>query len=93
MVSNSAHYASAAGSGEGIPAPSPYDQEVMLEAWREEVLGQVLCSRDNDWRRQLRALRAESSAVIAGLRADAAEVRGRMEKMIAERLAQNWPAR
>ncbi len=87
MVSNSAHYASAAGGGEGIPVPSPHDQEVMLEAWRE-VLGQVLCSRDNDWRRQLRALQAESKAAIADLRANAAEICGGMEKMIAERLAQ-----
>ena len=44
MTSNGGHYASAAGGGEGIPAPSPQHQEVMLDAWRE-ALGQVLTSR------------------------------------------------
>jgi hypothetical protein len=45
MNGNSGHYASAAGDGEGLPAPSPQDQELMLDAWRE-ALGQVLASLD-----------------------------------------------
>lgn len=60
MISNSGHYASAAGGGEGIPA-SPHHQEVMLDAWRK-ALAQVLRRRDNDWQQQLRAIKAESMA-------------------------------
>ena len=74
MIGNSGHYASAASGGEGIPAPSPQQQEVMLDAWRE-ALAQVLRRRDNDWQQQLRAIKAESMAAIAELRATAAEIR------------------
>ena len=66
MTSNGGHYASAA-SCEGIPAPSPQRQEVMLDAWRE-ALAQVLRRRDNEWQQQLRAIKAESMAAIAELR-------------------------
>jgi hypothetical protein len=87
MTSNVGHYARAAGGGEGIPAPSPQQQEVMLDAWRE-ALAQVLRRRDNDWQQQLRAIKAESLAAIAELRANAAEFRSTMEAMIEKRLAQ-----
>jgi hypothetical protein len=73
--------------GDGIPAPSPQDQDVILDAWRE-VLAQVLHARDSEWKEQLRAIRAESMAAVAELRAAAAEFRSTMERMIAERLAQ-----
>jgi hypothetical protein len=55
--------------------------------WRE-VLGQVLHERDNDWKQQLRAIKAESMAAVAELRANAAEIRGTMEAIIEQRLAQ-----
>jgi hypothetical protein len=84
---NSGHYASAAGGGDGIPAPSPEDQDLMLDAWRE-VLAQVLHARDNEWKQQLRAIKAEAMAVVAELRANAAEVRSTMEATIERRLAQ-----
>jgi hypothetical protein len=87
MVSSSGHYTSAAGGVEGIPAPSPQHQEVMLDAWRE-ALAQVLRHRDKDWQQQLRAIKAESIAAIAELRASAAEFRNTMEGMIEDRLAQ-----
>ena len=82
----SEHYATATGGGEGIPLPSPRDQEVLLEAWRE-VLAEVLATRDNEWKQQVRAIKAESAAVIAELRASAAEIRSTMETMIENRLA------
>jgi hypothetical protein len=87
MASNGGYYASAAGGGEGIQAPSPQHQEAMLEAWHK-VLGQILGRRDNEWRQQLRAIKAESLAAIAELRANAAEFRGAMEAMVEQRLAQ-----
>jgi hypothetical protein len=87
MISNGEHYASTAAGGEGIPAPSPQQQEVMLDAWRD-ALAQILSRRDNEWRQQLRAIKAESSAAIAEMRASAAEIRGTMEAMIEQRLAQ-----
>jgi hypothetical protein len=87
MTSNSGHYVSTAGGGEGIPAPSPHDQDVILEAWRE-VLGQVLHTRDAEWKQQLRLVKAQSMAAIAEMRANAAEVRSVMEGMIEKRLAQ-----
>jgi hypothetical protein len=87
MTSNGLHYASAADGGEGFQAPSPQHQEVMLEAWHQ-VLGQVLSRRDNEWRQQLRAIKAESMAAIAEMRANAAEIRGTMEAMVEQRLAQ-----
>jgi hypothetical protein len=86
MISNSGP-STAAGGGEGIPAPSPHDQEVILEAWRE-VLAEVLHTRDNEWKQQLRAIKAESMAAVAELRASAAEIRSSMEGMIEKRLAQ-----
>ena len=87
MINNDGHYASAARDGEGIPAPSSQDQDLMLDAWRE-ALAQVLHSRDNEWQQQLRAMKAESMAAIAELRANAAEIRNAMEAMIEKRLAQ-----
>ena len=87
MTSNGLHYASVADGGEGIQAPSPQHQEVMLDAWRQS-LGQILSRRDNEWRQQLRAVKAESMAAIAEMRANAAEIRGTMEAMIEQRLAQ-----
>ena len=87
MISNHGHYASAASSREGIPAPSPQQQEVMLDAWRE-ALAQVLRRRDSDWQQQLRAIKAESLAAVAEMRANAAEIRSTMEAMIENRLAQ-----
>jgi hypothetical protein len=87
MISNSGHYASAAGGGEGIPAPSPQHQEVMLDAWRE-ALAQVLRRRDSEWQQQLRAVKAESMAAIAEMRANAADIRSMMEAMIGQRLSQ-----
>jgi hypothetical protein len=87
MISASEHYATAVDDGDGIPAPSPQDQDVILEAWRE-VLGQVLHERDNNWKQQLRAIKAGSRAAVAALRANAAEIRSMMEAMIEKRLAQ-----
>jgi hypothetical protein len=87
MISNSGHYAGAADGGEGIPAPSPQDQDLILDAWHE-ALAQVLANRDDDWQQQLRAMKAESMAAIAELRANAAEFRSTTEAMIEKRLAQ-----
>ena len=87
MISNSEHYAGAADGGEGIPAPSPGDQDLILDAWHE-ALAQVLAGRDNEWQQQLRAMKAESTTAIAELRANAAEFRSTMEVMIEKRLAQ-----
>ena len=86
MISASEHYATAVDDGGGIPAPSPQDQDVILDAWRE-VLAQVLHTRDNEWKQQLRAIKAESLAAVAEMRANVAEVRSTMEAKI-ERLAQ-----
>jgi hypothetical protein len=87
MISDGGHYASTAGGEEGIPAPSPADQDLLAAAWRE-VLAEVLHTRDNEWKQQLRAIKAESMAVVAELRANAAEIRSAMETTIAQRLAQ-----
>ena len=87
MTSTSAQYATAVDDGDGLPLPSPQDQEVILDAWRE-VLAQVLYARDTQWKEQLQAVKAESMAAIAELRAAAAEFRSTMEAMIAERLGQ-----
>jgi hypothetical protein len=86
MNSNNA-YANGSCDGAGIPTPSPCDQEVLLDAWRE-CLGQVLAQRDHEWQERLRVMKAESSAIIAELRANVAEFRSTMEKMIEKRLAQ-----
>ncbi|MEY9235157.1 hypothetical protein ABIF68_003668 [Bradyrhizobium japonicum] len=85
MISNGKHHAGSAGGGEGIPPPK--DQDLMLDAWRE-VLAQVLHTRDNEWKQQLRAIKAESLAAVAEMRANVAETRSAMEDMIAKRLAQ-----
>jgi hypothetical protein len=87
MISNSGRYASTAGGEEGIPAPSAQNQELVLEAWRE-VLGEVLHTRDNEWKQQLRAIKAESMAAVAEMRANAAEFRSTLEAIIEKRLAQ-----
>jgi hypothetical protein len=87
MTSTSGQHATAADDGDGLPRPSPQDQEVVLDAW-SQVLGQVLRTRDDEWKEQLRAIKAESMAAVAELRAAAAEFRGAMETTIAERLAQ-----
>jgi hypothetical protein len=72
----------------GLPIPgSVDDQDLLVDAWRE-VLAQVLHTRDNEWKQQLRAVNSEATAAIADLRAATAEFRSTMEKMIAERLAQ-----
>jgi hypothetical protein len=87
MTSTSGQHATAADDGDGLPLPAPRDQEVILDAW-DEVLGQVLHTRDTEWKQQLRAVQAESLAAIGELRANAAEFRSMMERMVAERLAQ-----
>jgi len=87
MISTSGQHATEVSDGDGLPLPAPQDQEVILDAWRE-VLAQVLHTRDTEWKEQLRAIKAESMAAIAELRAGAAEFRNTMEAMIAERLAQ-----
>jgi hypothetical protein len=87
MISTSEDYATVAKEGGGLPPPSPRDQELILDAWRE-VLAEVLHTRDTEWKEQLRAIKAESMAAVAELRAAAAEFRSTMEAMIAERLAQ-----
>jgi hypothetical protein len=87
MISNGGHYDTAADADDGISAPSPQDRDVILEAW-QEVLGQVLHERDNEWKQQLRAIKAESMAAVAELRANAAEIRSTMEAMIEKRLSQ-----
>jgi hypothetical protein len=87
MSSTSGQYATAVDDGDGLPLPAPQDQEVILDAWRE-VLAQVLHTRDTEWKEQLRAIKAESIAAVAELRAAAAEFRSTMESMIAARLAQ-----
>jgi hypothetical protein len=87
MMSNGGHYATSVDVGDGIPVPSPEDQDLMLDAWRD-VLAQVLHTRDNEWKQQLRAITAESMAAVAEMRANVAETRSAMEGMIAKRLAQ-----
>jgi hypothetical protein len=87
MTSTNGQYATQASDGDGLPLPAPQDQEIILNAWTE-VLGQVLRSRDTEWKQQLRAVQAESLAAVAELRAAAAEFRSTMERMVAERLAQ-----
>jgi hypothetical protein len=87
MISVSEHYATAVNDGDGIPAPSLQNQDVIREAWHE-VLGQVLSERDNEWKQQLRVIKAESMAAVAELRANAAEIRSTMEAMIEKRLSQ-----
>src|SRR5262245_28596997 len=87
MNSNNGHYARAAGDGEGIPLPSPHNQEVILDAWRE-ALGEVLALRDREWKEKMRLMQAECMAVVAEFRAAAAEFRSSMEAMVAERLGQ-----
>jgi hypothetical protein len=87
MARTGGQYATEVGDGDGLPLPSPHDQEIILDAWRE-VLAQVLYTRDNEWKEQLRAIKAESMAAVAELRAAAAEFRSTMEAMIVERLAQ-----
>lgn len=87
MISNSEHYASTADGGEGIPVPSPQDQDLILDAWHE-ALAQVLASRDTEWQQHLRAMKAESTAAIAELRVNAAEFRSTMDAMLEKRLAQ-----
>jgi hypothetical protein len=87
MTNTSGQYATPVGDGAGLPFPSPQDQELILDAWRE-VLAQVLHTRDTEWKQQLRAIKAESLAAVAELRAAAAEFRITMEAMIAERLAE-----
>ena len=87
MTSTDGQYATQASDGDGLPLPAPRDREVILDAWRQ-VLGQVLRTRDTEWKEQLRAIKAESMAAIAELRAAAAEFRNSLEAMIAARLAQ-----
>jgi hypothetical protein len=87
MISTSEHYATVVEERDEIPVPSPQNQEIILDAWRQ-VLGQVLHARDCEWKEQLRAIKAESIAAVAELRAAAAEFRSTMERMVAERLAQ-----
>jgi hypothetical protein len=87
MISNGRDYATAIDVGDGIPLPSPKDQDLMLDAWRE-VLAQVLHTRDNERKQQLRAIKAESMAAVAELRINGAEIRSTMETMIEKRLAQ-----
>jgi hypothetical protein len=87
MTGTSREYATAVDDGEELPPPSPRDQELISDAWRE-VLAQVLYTRDTEWKEQLRAIKAESIAAVAELRAAAAEFRSTMEAMIAARLAQ-----
>jgi hypothetical protein len=87
MTTNSGQYATTVSDGDGLPLPPPQDQELILDAWRE-VLAEVLYTRDTEWKEQLRAIKAESMAAVAELRAAAAEFRSTMEAMIAGRLAQ-----
>jgi hypothetical protein len=88
MTGTSGQYATAVDDNDGLPLPSPQDQELILSAWRE-VLAEVLHTRDSEWKEQaLRAIKAESMAAVAELRAAAAEFRSTMEATIAERLAQ-----
>jgi len=87
MTSTSGHYATAVDDGDGLPPPSPQDQEVILDAWHQ-VLGQVLHIRDNEWKQQLGGVTAECRATVAELRASIAEICRKMEKTISERLSQ-----
>jgi hypothetical protein len=59
MTSTNGQYATQASDGDGLTLPSAQDQEIILNAW-SEVLGQVLRSRDTEWKQQLRAVQAES---------------------------------
>ena len=86
MISTGEDYATVV-ERDGISSPSPQDQELILDAWRE-VLAQVLHTRDTEWKERLRAIKAESMAAVAELRVAAAEFRSTMEAMIAERLTQ-----
>jgi hypothetical protein len=87
MISTSEDYATVVEERDEIPVPSPQNQELILDAWHQ-VLGQVLHTRDCEWKEQLRAIKAESMAAVVELRAAAAEFRIAMERMVAERLAQ-----
>jgi hypothetical protein len=81
MASTNGQYATQASDGDGLPLPSPQDQEIILDTWRE-VLGQALHIRDTEWKEQLRAIKAESMAAVAELRASFLEIRTAMEPMI-----------
>ena len=67
----SGQYATVGDERDEIPAPSPQNQELILEAWHE-VLGRVLHDRDTAWKEKVRVMAAESTAAIAELRAAAA---------------------
>jgi hypothetical protein len=86
-MTSTSQYATPVSDGDELPLPPAQDQELLLDAWRE-ALGLALHERDREWTQQLRTIRAETSAVIAELRAAAAEFRNTMEAMVAERLAQ-----
>ena len=87
-MSDGGQYAREAGAGEGrFPVPSPQHQEAMLDAWHD-VLGRVLSRRDHEWKQQLRAIKAESMAAVAEMRANAAELRSTVEAMVEQHLAQ-----
>src|SRR5262249_42902578 len=87
MTSTNGQYATDVGDGDGLPRPSPHDQEIILDAWHQ-VLGQVLHARDCEWKQQLGGVTAECRATVAELRASVAEICSKMEKTISERLAQ-----
>ena len=63
MISTGEDYATVV-ERDGISSPSPQDQELILDAWRE-VLAQVLHTRDTEWKERLRAIKAESMAAVA----------------------------
>jgi hypothetical protein len=87
MTSTGGQYATEVSDGDGLPLPSPQDQKVILDAWRE-ALGLALHERDCEWEQQLRVVKAEATAVVAELRAAAAEFRGTMQAMVSEHLAE-----
>jgi hypothetical protein len=87
MISTNGQNAKAADNGDGLPLPSAQEQDLILDAWRK-ALALALYERDTEWKEKVRVMAAESLAVIAELRADAAEFRSTMESMIAARLAQ-----
>jgi hypothetical protein len=90
MTSTDGQYVTQASDGDGLPLPSEQDQELILDAWRE-ALGQALHIRDTEWKEKVRVMAAEATAVIAELRAAAAEFRSTLEAMTSERLAQIRP--
>src|SRR3954451_20664338 len=68
-------------------APPPASAaEDLLDAWRE-ALGEVLHQERRQWERERKLIEAQAHSVIAGLRAEVAELRSTTMDSINARLA------